>query len=434
MSYSYEPPATALGSTAKAREFRRLADAVEAAGFDLADGDTDWVLQISDIHFLKRGDETTQFIDESVKTELLALAVNPPNCIVANGDFLTEYSPTVGYGPWPAGTQEFAWANVEMPTVAALATLRCTTGNHDSAPNLEPVEQYMNDNCPWYSGGVQAWKCGGVWCITIPLGHDARVGDQAAYNAAMAAVDDDAEVMQFFHQPALSARVTESRLGEGFMEALPAEMTNDITCLCGHAHDIYTQTFSVKATTVSQVRISAASSDAHSSDSTNPCLGAVIMKAGKVDLILTWNGNTGMWTPMPTVSRTSPPTMPRRDDGVPAPSLVEYWEGDYDRTEIMLSTANTAGTFRDVGGWIAEIATVNLKFPNPATATRFWVCSQGTHTIELSDDNVTFETVTQSSRVQDIITMSIPAAMQGSDFLWVRVTGGSAINGWGFSS
>lgn len=435
MAYAYTAPRSGLGGTRRPVEYRSIQDVCEACGVPLSAPGTEWLLHASDIHFMHLPPSNVWTnLSLEVAAELLRLEAVPPKFVVINGDVLTEYASAFGYGPWPAGTTEAGYSNTWMPLFADLAPLKCTTGNHDSAPLERPVESFMEANCPWYSGGVQTWVAGGVHCCSVPLGHGTWMEGQTAVAAFFEGITDDADIAVFYHQPCMGSRVAESLLKEAMLAAIPPDMTNQIWAFCGHLHEMYQSFYAIHSTSYSEQAFGCTSKNAWSNDGSNNAMGAIVMRDGEVALVLSWNGKSGMWTALPPINRSSPAVLPLRDDGVVGTILSEYWEGQYSHTGIMQDAVG-AGTYRNADGWLCDVGTFRIKFPLPAGANRFFVSANGPPTtLEISNNGSAWTTVTGLPALdRSILNVTIPAPLRAGEFLWVRWTGNRLINGWGFT-
>jgi hypothetical protein len=435
MAYAYMSPRVGLGGARRPVEYRSIQDACAACGVPLDAPGMEWLLHASDIHFLYRPpDAIYSTLSPQVADELLRLASTPPKFCVINGDVLTDYSAAFGYGPWAAGNTEVVYANAWMPLFANLAPLKCTTGNHDSAPLERPIESFMEANCPWYVGGVQTWVAGGVHCCSIPLGHGTFMENQADVAAFFEGIADDADIAVFYHQPCMASRVVETLLKEGMLASIPPTMTNRIFAYCGHLHEMYQACHAVHSTAYSEQSFGCTSENTWSGDGSNNAMGAMVMRGGEIALVLSWNGKTGMWTPLPALDRSSPAVLPLRDEGVVGTVLSEYWEGQYSHTGIMQDAVGD-GTYRNADGWLCDVGTFRARFPIPDGANRFFISTNGLPTtLEMSNDGSSWTTITGIPALdRSILNITIPAPLVSGEFLWVRWTGNRLINGWGFT-
>jgi hypothetical protein len=388
------PPLRALGGRPQRWRRRSLFAAMAAVGVYPGVDGVSYLVPTSDIHHWIG---LTSTLAPSIAAEIEHLKPNPPECVVGVGDFMTDLVPAFGYGPYTGnGAVEAADANVQMPLFASLAPLRCVTGNHDTWPNESPVGGYIDTNCPWFNGPNHSWVCAGVHCIALSSSHDARlVNGQSEYLAnVLAAIEDDHDVIIFVHQPSFGSRVAESGIQTGIMAALPAGFSNPMWLVGGHNHVYSESKFQLPSTTLVQWGIGATSPIASSADKTNPALSAIACRDGRVIGRWAFDGKTLRWTyieqPNRAVGLTDPPG---RLDGLGGlPALATYLEGDYPRAGKIITAENT--TWRETGSWMPYVSAIEVAFPVPVGATKFWALMNGAPTSpQMSADGSSWEGV-----------------------------------------
>jgi hypothetical protein len=435
MAYPTRTRKRTIGGGQQRHVFRRLSDAMGSVGFNPSLAGSEWLLIANDIHFATNTFTTTD-LDAGIRTELLVLAGMPaPQKVVINGDTITDYVQAFGFGPYPVyGDVEIARANAKMGQLSALAGLVTVTGNHDTGPLADPVDGYMLANAPWWTGPNHAWTCGGVHCLATSATHDGRYNarEQAFLNAAFASINDAADILHFAHQPSIGNRVSETGVQAGLLEATPEGMTNRLWHVSGHAHEYNEGVYQWGDTTVVSWVCSCASPDGFNYDGTKPCLSAIACRGGEVVARFSFDAKVGLWTVWGDISRAGAPALPGRLDGLGGTALAEYWEGEYNRSGIILTAANT--TWRETGSWMAYVSQVKAVFPIPVGATRFWVnCATAPTLMEMSNSDGSWQTVASAGFNLSCATYNIPAGLLGGP-LYIRGTWSSGtIGGWGFA-
>lgn len=436
MSIATRQPAAAIGGIQDWRS-RSLFECMALAGFDPDEDGSEWVLLTSDIHMAENSADVKEWAEET-RRELLALAAHPPDRIFILGDILTDYVPSFGRTPVTSyGDPEAAAAEAEMHHFTDLAPVDIVLGNHDTGPQESPLGAYLASKLTDFSAGAglnHSRTVGGVRFVALSTSHDGSLVDgQLDFLAAEIATLGSEDLVIGVHQPG-AGRAKEPTLIELF-ENISESLTNRIWMVSGHTHRHAEYCFDMGSTTMAQWQIGAGAEWVNSGDETAPSLSAMACRGGEVIARFSVDLKDGYWHYLADLDRSSPSAKYARLDGIAGETqLATYMEGEYDDTGVFQNGPG-GGLWRRAGTWLSYTYDCQPKFPIPSGATVFWVLATTTPTtMELSDDGVSWTSVSVLSSASEIYRFAIPVALQSSADLYVRwkTSGESHIGGWGF--
>lgn len=445
MSIVRRSPAITIGGRKQNWCFPGLRDTFGLIGFDpSADGD-EWALIATDLHcYYEGGSAIAAAFDSRIVAECAALESYPPSACLILGDVCTGLSGSFGAPIDPVdGTLEAAAADAALTCFSDLADTHLILGNHDTAPLEDPLGAFLAANCPGHFSDLHhSLLVGGVRIVLLSTSHDgAFVDGQDDYLASqLAKLVPNQECVIGFHQPS-GGRAYEHHALIAAAAVIPIGMQNRLWKIGGHNHRFNSAPcYSVAggSTTLASWEIGAAGGSWLTfGDHTNPALAAIACRGGRVLGRFAWDGKERLWHLLPDFNRSSPIAIPGQLDGVSGLTvLASYLEGFYDRTGRFNNSPSYL-TYRIAGTWVAYCYDVQVNFPLPSGATKFWyVTTASPTTLSMSDDGSSWQAVSPiPALTSSALVVDIPVDLRSAEYLHVRAQSsiGHHISAWGFA-